>query len=187
MNIKLSLYQLAAVLGMIFLLGELTNSIAFQQVPLTLEELANRADCVVRGLVEATTCQKDPEGRIYTRIEFKVLETWKGQVKADRLTLVHSGGEFQGRRVVMPGQVAYAVGEEAVAFLVYNPRGEGVTVGMTQGKFSLWTDPASGAKLAQNHVHNPVPRSAPKLQNQQLTSAPMTLSELRQRVQGGVK
>jgi hypothetical protein len=36
--------------------------------------------------------------------------------------------------------VNYELGEEVVAFLVRNERGEGVTVGLMQGKFHIWTD-----------------------------------------------
>lgn len=187
MNRRIALFRITIALGLFFLQAGLSKATAYQQIPLSVEELASRADCVVRGLVEGTSCHKDPAGRIYTRITFKVLETWKGQVAEEQLTLVHSGGEFEGRRVVMPGQVAYTVGQEAVAFLVINSRGEGVTVGLTQGKFRLWKDPATGAILAQNHVHNPAPRSNPQLQNVPSSDQPITLSELRRRVQGGQK
>ena len=46
-----------------------------------------------------------------------------------------------------------SAGEEFVAFLVFNPRGEPVTIGLAQGKFHVWRDPQTGEKFANNLFH----------------------------------
>ncbi|MBI2947143.1 MAG: hypothetical protein HYY23_05820 [Verrucomicrobia bacterium] len=121
--------------------------------PLSIRELATRAELVVHGEVLKTSCQRDPAGRVYTRIELRVREAWKGTPATNPLILVHGGGIIGGERVEIPGQVEYAVGEEVVVFLVLNPRGEGVTVGLAQGKFHLWKDEGSGNLLVRNPFH----------------------------------
>ncbi|HOW64130.1 MAG TPA: hypothetical protein P5186_12755 [Candidatus Paceibacterota bacterium] len=110
---------------------------AWQGFPLEIGPLIQRADAVVHGQVTGKSCRKDEAGRIYTRIELRILEVWKGRTDLGELNIVHSGGEWQGETARTTGQVQYNVGEEVVAFVVWNQRGEGVTVGLAQGKFSV--------------------------------------------------
>jgi hypothetical protein len=126
---------------------------ALQTDPFSIEELALQCPLIVRGTVAAKSCLRDPEGRIYTRVELDLAEVWKGSVATNRITIVHGGGTVGDRRVVVSGQVDYAPGEEVVAFLVLNPRGEGVTRGLAQGKFHVWKDPLTGELLAHNPFH----------------------------------
>ena len=54
----------------------------------------------------------------------------KASKKANKLfTIVHGGGILGDRRVIVSDQVTFQPGEEVVAFLVLNQRGEGVTLG----------------------------------------------------------
>lgn len=119
--------------------------------PLSIEELTARAEWIVLGTVQSKTCQRDAAGRIYTAVELRIDEVWKGADLAAGQTvrLVHSGGTLGEERVAVSGQVAYEVNEEVVVFLRRNARGEGVTIGLAQGKFHVAPDAATGAKLAR--------------------------------------
>lgn len=121
--------------------------------PLSIQELTTRADLVVHGTILSKNCLRDPSGRIYTKVEVQVREAWKGTPAINPLIVVHGGGTLGEERVEVPGQVEYRVGEEIVAFLVLNPRGEGVTVGLAQGKFHVWKDETSGNLLVRNPFH----------------------------------
>lgn len=79
-----------------------------------------------------------------------MIEVWKGEVKDNPLIVVHGGGELNGRRSMVTGQVDYQPGQETVAFLVRNARGEAVTLGLAQGQFQVWKDAVTGKKMARN-------------------------------------
>jgi hypothetical protein len=67
-----------------------------------------------------------------------------------------------------------------VAFLIFNPRGEPVTIGLTQGKFHVWRDQQTGEKYARNLFHGEPEKSSGAASQ---TRHPLRLSELKQQVQ----
>lgn len=142
-------------------------------VPLSVEQLTAKAQLVLQGSVSSKTVQRDPQGRIYTRIELQVAETWKGDPKGKTFTLVQSGGVLGEETATFDGREEFSIGEEVVVFLVLNQRGEGVVIGLAQGKFKITTD-ANGEKTVHNIFHGRAPGSAR-----------LALGELKQRVQGG--
>ena len=52
---------------------------AASQVPLSIETLAAKADAVVHGRVVRMSCQRDDEGRIFTKVHLQIIEQVKGQ------------------------------------------------------------------------------------------------------------
>jgi hypothetical protein len=170
-----------------------------QFVPLSIEDMARQAELIVRGRVLEKTYNRDAEGRIYTSIRLEVLETWKGKTPSSPITLVHSGGKYEGRVAAISGQVEYTPGEEVAAFLVLNSRSQAVTLGLAQGKFHLWKDPESGQVLARNLFHgNGKPKSPGSLplsplstagtaQNTADSTETLPVSVLKQKVLGGVQ
>jgi hypothetical protein len=159
-------------------------------VPLSIEWLAAHAELVVHGTVVSTTVQRDPEGRIYTSVQLQVTEVWKGAT-TNRFTLVHGGGILGEQGQSVSGEAGYEVGEELVSFMVVNKRGEGVSLGLSQGKFKVSKDPATGEILVQNrfHGHNPQATNSAvqTLPNGRVIINRLTLADLKQRVQGGAK
>jgi len=157
---------------------------ATQMIPLSLAELTARAELVLRGTVTSKTCLRDDAGRIYTRVELNVTEIWKGTLATNRFTLVHGGGVLGGQRAEVGGQADYQPGAEVVAFLVINPRGEGVSLGLSQGKFDLWSDAATGEKMARNLFHGGPPRGAAAARGiSPAGGGGLTAAELKRRVQ----
>ena len=160
-------------------------------VPLALEELSQRAELIIRGTVTSKVCLKDPEGRIYTRIEFKVSEVWKGTSATNAFTIVHAGGTVGDERTVVDGEATYEIGEELVSFLRLNQRGEGVSIGLAQGKFSVWKDDATGETFVYNLFHGE-PKGAESPASNALRLAAgkskrLALSELRNRTTGAAR
>jgi len=121
--------------------------------PLGIDELTRKADLIIHGTVLDKTSLRDEAGRIYTRVNVRVSEVWKGaqptNAVPNSLAIVQSGGTMGDVREEVSGEVQYNVGEEFVAFLVFNQRGEPVTIGLAQGKFHVWRDRQTGEKL--NH------------------------------------
>ena len=156
--------------------------------PLPIEELSQKADLVVHGIVQQKTSHRDAEGRIYTKIELQLSEVWKGAVSGDSLVIYQGGGTVGNERAEVSGEAEYGVGEEVVAFLVLNARRQPITLALAQGKFHVWRDKQSGEKLAHNVFHGmresggnaarPAPGAAAQKKAERLK-----LSDLKQKVQ----
>jgi hypothetical protein len=157
---------------------------ATQFVPLSVEQLTERARLVLHGTVLAKTVQRDSAGRIYTKVELQVTEAWKGAVTGGRFILVHAGGVLGEETGAVTGQESYEVGEEVVSFLVLNQRGEGVTLGLAQGKFHVSNDPASGLKLVHNPFHGRPPGTPGESARRATQKTSLELTELKTRVKG---
>jgi hypothetical protein len=145
---------------------------ATQFKPLTIEDLQKRADRIVHGTVLSKTVQRDSAGRIYTRVELEVIELWRGNGAQNRFTIVHAGGVLGEKGVTVSGQEQFDVGEELVVFASLNSRGEGVTVGMAQGKFTVTRNKDSSARVSNAFSNG---------------EKPLLLAELKQRVKGGAR
>lgn len=142
------------ILWVVVLLAALAlRTSATLMIPLSLEELQGRADLILHATVKSKTCERTTEGRIITRVRMDVSEVLKGVLKTNTFEIVHGGGVVGDVRAEVSGQVEYKEGEEVVAFLVLNQRGEGVTLGLAQGKFRVWRDAQTGEKFAHNPFH----------------------------------
>ncbi len=158
---------------------------ATQMIPLSVAELAKKARLVLQGTVLSKMVQRDPEGRIYTKIELQVKETWKGAAPtAQRFWIVQAGGILGEVAEGIDGQEEFAIGEEVVLFLVLNAKGEGVVLGLSQGKFQVWQDAVSGQNYAQNLFHGTGSGKDSKANSAQNDKKLLTLSELKRQVQG---
>jgi hypothetical protein len=171
---------------------------AVVMVPLAIEELSAKAQLVVHATVLSKSCQRDSANRIYTKVELRIIETWKGTRSNDRLTIVHGGGILGEERVEVSGQVDYQIGEKVVAFVVFNQRGEGVTLGLAQGKFHVWQNQSDGVHYARNPFHGtpeistsqsnlPSARADSPGSSKSAAAAPLTLTGLKAKVTGEAK
>jgi hypothetical protein len=135
--------------------------LALLLVPLSIAELTAKSDLVLQGTVTSITVKRDQQGRIQTEIELDVAEVWKGSWnKPDPFKVVQGGGTLGDRRQFVSGQPAYRPGEAVVLFLALNSRGQGVTIGMAQGKFELQPTP-QGEWRAHNLFHGGGPEALP--------------------------
>ncbi len=156
--------------------------------PLSVETLSAQADIVLHGVVLSNTCQRDPSGRIYTKVELRVTDIWKGAISGSPFVIVHGGGVLGDRQAGVPAQVQYNIGEEVVAFLVRNERGEGVTIGLMQGKFRVWQDAVGGARYVVNPFHGVPEQFGNRGARQGVAKAsavpaPIRLTDLKRQVQ----
>jgi len=91
-----------------------------------------------------------------------VSSIWKGDSNLRTLTIAQAGGILGDQAQTIPGQARFEVGEEVVVFCVINHRGEGVVLGLTQGKFDVGGDDAIG-KNCWNPFHGrPGGQTTPK-------------------------
>lgn len=152
----------------------LSTGFATQFLPLPVDELTRAADVILQGEVVSRTCDRDSRGRLTTRIELAVSEVWKGP-SAEKLTVIQAGGTLGDQRQFVTGQPEYRIGEKVVAFLALNHAGEGVTLGLAHGKFSLSRPPGSPDWLATSSVPAPAGTLAITPLRRSLTASPQLM------------
>ena len=178
MKLKFTLFT-----ALLLLLAQAADAV--QMLPLSIQQLTDRAQVILHGNVTAKSVQRDPEGRIYTRIELEVVEVWKGDTRLKSFVAVQSGGVLGEEAVTVDGQEEFSIGEEVVLFVVLNHRAEGVVIGLAQGKFKV-TKGASGEKEVHNIFHGVAPgqeKRAAGANGERRERLPF--AALKSRVQGG--
>lgn len=152
-------------LGVLVAVGLCVSAHATVIEIVSLEEMVDRSDLIVRGEVTSTE-GKLVGGRIETTVHVKVQEKWKGGAVADDLVLTQMGGVIEhpvpiGQAV--PGLPSFAPKEKVILFL--SSRKPNVTpeqrekalaanggvlpalwtspqvVGGFQGKYNIYSDP----------------------------------------------
>jgi hypothetical protein len=160
-------------------------AMAVHMVPLSIPQLTDKAQLVLHGNVTSRSVQRDPQGRIYTRVELAVSGVWKGEQTLKSFVVVQSGGVLGEESVTVDGQEDFTIGEEVVLFLVLNQRGEGLVIGLAQGKFKVARD-SNGEKTVHNRFHGLAPgREKNASGNEDRERLP--LAALKARVQGGAQ
>ena len=115
--------------------------------PLTRADLASRADTIVRAKVGTrATVRSEKTGRILTRTQLAVLQTYKGEAKR-QLELEQMGGTLDGATLVVPGDAALATGEEVVLYLRCTGKERCHLFGLGLGKYGIRAG-QDGRKLA---------------------------------------
>ena len=174
---------------LVALLAGVTLGQAASQVPLSIESLAAKADAVVHGKVVRMTCQRDDGGRIFTKVHLQIIEQVKGRQRDAMLVIVQGGGVL-GRRIARsPIQPKYKVGTEVIVFVVFNSRGEAVTLGMNQGKFDVMRRAETRLTTVRNPFHGLTKRDDPRaVVKRALGQAKqLTLAELKRQVRRAMK
>jgi len=150
---------------------------------LDLDTLAQRADMVIRAQVlSAQSKTRGNPKRIFTEVELKSLECWKGSC-AEVVTALVVGGREGAVEQRLSGSAEFSPGEECVVFLKAHGKNHFRVLGMAQGKYRLEWKPDFSEPVA-------IPEEVRDVEliysNAQLKAMPlrreMPLSLLRQRV-----
>ncbi|MDP6931291.1 MAG: hypothetical protein QGG40_00175, partial [Myxococcota bacterium] len=135
-----SLKKMIQASGLVLGLGLSGIAQSTTLAPLSTEQLVDASDYIVRGTVTQVWTTRDSDGRIWTRAQFEVERTFKGQPDAG-LVIDQAGGSLSGVTTRVGGAARFSPGEEAVLFLEELDSGHLVTVGMFQGKYTVQLDP----------------------------------------------
>ncbi len=122
--------------------------------PLTLDQMTDASDLVVRGTVESIWVEEDARGYAWTRAEVRIDAAFKGDADVgDYVTVESAGGTVGTRTTLVSGAARYSVGEETVLFLSDKPtKGVYGTVGMGVGKFTVRPHPLDGTPIVMRFV-----------------------------------
>jgi hypothetical protein len=130
-------------------LGLAAGASATSLVPLTVEQLTDAADYIVRGEVDDVWTEVDARAWVYTRAYVRVDEALKGRADVgDYLLVSEIGGEYGGAVNNVEGAARFSTGEPVWLFLNEVHAGEDlVPVGMFQGKYTIRQNPADGSDM----------------------------------------
>ena len=120
----------------------------------SLGSLMGLSELVIIGtVVEAETYTDRGRTRVMTRIKLKVEDRIKGQSE-DVLVLEQLGGRSPDGKIVqkVSGQAAFSRGERVLLFIERADSGRLVVAGMSQGKFSLKRNAATGVWWAYRDI-----------------------------------
>ncbi|MEN9784870.1 MAG: hypothetical protein RLZZ299_134 [Pseudomonadota bacterium] len=117
---------------------------------LSVEQMTDASDLVVRGEVVAIDTDVDDRGQVVSHAEIRVAEGLKGHVSAgDHVTVETPGGALETYVARVDGAARYSVGEQVFVFLSEKRGGTSYgTVGMFLGKYTVKQDPRTGADMA---------------------------------------
>ena len=135
-----ALWKFPALIAAFFLI---TTSVATASTvqQLSLEELTKASDVV--AVVDVVSVVASVEnGKVFTDIELRVIESMKGSQADAKLHIKHVGGRTKTLATYVPGMPAFRVGHKALVFLEnVTSHGHHVVTGMSQGKFDVVVGP----------------------------------------------
>jgi len=128
-------------------------------LPVSLEELVARSDCVLIGRVTSVESRETADGRdIETSVAIAPERFLKGHAPGE-LALVIRGGRVGGRVRVYLGAPKFREGERVFVFASRVTKGAPLSVaGFSHGKFGVVTDPETGVELAVRELPAEGPR-----------------------------
>ena len=112
---------------------------------LSIGELVQESDSVVRGEVRAMETQWDSSGtQILTVATIRVDQDYKEGISDESITVVYAGGELDGLVMMVSDSVELTVGEDVIIFLEKDQATSGQpyfwVVGSAQGKYAIGLD-----------------------------------------------
>lgn len=133
---------------------------------MSIEELAQRSDAIVRGEVLSVTAQRTVKGRIETTVKLRIAAVATGDVLAGTTVEVRSpGGRLDdGTAAIVASAPTFNAGEEVVVFLARSGTNYRV-VGMNQGLWRVYA--GSEGKRVSRQAH-PKPDQATGMRLEQL-------------------
>ncbi len=106
---------------------------------LEVEDLTRLSTDIFEGEVIGTGTYWNAERtRIYTKVEVRVNESFKGAGRRNQVvTITQLGGEKDGIRMDYAGRPEYAIGERVVLFTTRGRNNDYLTIGLKQGKMRV--------------------------------------------------
>jgi len=126
----------------------LQQAYATTMVPLSLNQLVDASDEVVKGQVTEVWTEPDPKtGMVWTFAQIEVSKTLKGD-PGPVVIIEQPGGKWGSKEARIEGVARFSVGEQGYFFVEHLASGHNVSVGMSQGKYNIIMDPYQRQEIA---------------------------------------
>jgi hypothetical protein len=142
--------QIVRIIFIVFIILIIQLPIAKATVlkKLSEEQLANYAQTILIGRCTSISREWNGEGsQIFTYVTISPQNLLKGDQIPAEITIKQLGGEVGEIGMRVDEASVYEEGEEVLLFLQMGLTGYHRTIGLSQGKFSIETDQASGRKI----------------------------------------
>jgi hypothetical protein len=137
---------------MLAFLGPLAQATTLTE--LSVEQMTDASDLIVRGTVTQVFTELDERGNVWTRAQVEVSEVLKGDTDTRAVLVDQMGGVHGNSYSVIRWSPRFSKGEEAVFFLETLRSGKTSIVGWYQGKFTLRMDPDAGEVMLVRFTTN---------------------------------
>ena len=114
---------------------------------LSLEQMTDASDLIVRGTVTQVFTELDDRGNVWTRAQVEVQEVLKGDTATQAVLVDQVGGVHGNSYSVIRWAPRFSKGEEAIFFLEELRSGRTSVVGWYQGKFTVRMDPEAAEEM----------------------------------------
>ena len=121
-------------------------------VRLSTNQMVDASDSIVRGKILEVWTEEDARGVVWTRAQLEVTQVLKGDSNRKKYILDQMGGTFGGSQSFVSGRAHFSVGEEGIFFLENMKSGRTMTIGLSQGKYTLRLDPHSRQTIVQRYA-----------------------------------
>lgn len=139
---------------------------------LDTDELTQTSNDIVIGHVESTRSYWNAaHTKILTDVGVRIERSLKGG-GGETLVLTQLGGEVDGVRTTVLGGPLFAPGEDVLLFVWRDPSGRGQVNGLSQGKFEIRRDAATGRQFVSRSLPGLGVRDARTLALQPSGAAP---------------
>ena len=126
---------------------------ATTMMALPLPQLTAAAGAILHGTVTGVRSDWNAERtHIFTFVTVHADRYFKGQLGPD-VTIMEFGGTVGGLRQYIPGTPQFTPGEEVILFLSLHPPMYPAVLALSQGKFSVVRDPATGQRLIARDLY----------------------------------
>ena len=125
---------------------------ATTMTPLTIEQMTDASDLVVRAEVTQVWVEEDERGNLRTRAQLEVGRVLKGKSSVDAVLVDQVGGVLHNQFSPVPFAARFSPGEQGIFFLEHTSTGRTTLVGWSQGKYTLRTQPETGAEMVVRYT-----------------------------------
>lgn len=133
--------------SLLFAIG-IQQANATTMIPLSVDQLVDAADEVVKGTVTEVWTEPDSKtGLVWTYAQIEVSKSLKGN-PGSIVIIEQPGGKWGTKSAAVEGVARFSVGEEGYFFVEHLASGHNVSVGMSQGKFNIVMDPYQKEEIA---------------------------------------
>jgi hypothetical protein len=126
----------------------LSTAEATSMTPLSLDQIIDASDDILRGVVTEIWTEPDPNtGMVWTHAQVEVQSVLKGDDELQIVIIEQPGGIWGGKDAIVEGVARFSIGESGYFFVEHLNSGRSVPVGMFQGKFNVIMDPYSKQEI----------------------------------------
>ena len=128
---------------------------ATSMVELSVDQLIDASEEIVKGTIVATWTERDPKTQmLWTHAQIEIEESFRGDAK-EVLIIEQPGGHWGSTDLVVEGVARFSEGETGYFFVEYLASDRYVPIGMFQGKFNVLMDPYTQKEIVHRYALHP--------------------------------